>query len=134
VRVNYNRDLVAAATCQIEIPVEIMHEHKLTHEQKQQLEDGLPVIDAGPKKEEWGLPIKFTIKQGDVKIGEDFKKPRIIDFYLSQQDQFPDERRHEMHARVKFNVKSKDNYDKEFGTNQVYQFTFKPDFIKKLMV
>lgn len=67
--------------------------------------------------EEWSLPIKFIIKQGDVNIGEDFKQPRIIDFYVSQQTMTPDEENHEMHARCKFNVKSKDNYDKEFGIN-----------------
>ena len=29
-----------------------------------------------------------------------------------------------MHSVMHFNVKSKFNYDKEFGSNQVYQFIF----------
>lgn len=89
----------------------------------------MAIKDTGPDLEEWSLPIKFIIKQGDVNIGEDFKQPRIVDFYVSQQTSEPDERNHEMHAKCKFNVKSKNNYDKEFGVNQVYQFIFKKDFI-----
>ena len=131
IKVNYNfsetRDLKARAKCQIEIPVEIMLE-------KPKVKPGeLPSIDVGPTKEEWGLPIKFIIKQGDVQFGEDFKKPRHIDFFLSQQTETPSRSNHEQHVQVNFNVKSKDNYDKVFGTNEIYSFTFKPNFIKELM-
>jgi hypothetical protein len=29
-----------------------------------------------------------------------------------------------MHCKMQFNVKSKDNYDKEFGSAQIFQFVF----------
>ena len=31
---------------------------------------------------------------------------------------------------MKFNVKNKANYDKEFGTNEVYQFIFGEEFLE----
>ena len=30
---------------------------------------------------------------------------------------------------MRFNVKSKDNYDKEFGSNEVYQFIFGEEYL-----
>jgi len=30
---------------------------------------------------------------------------------------------------MKFNVKSKDNYDKEYGINEVYQFIFGEEYL-----
>lgn len=34
---------------------------------------------------------------------------------------------------MRFNVKSKDNYDKEYGTNQVYQFVFGREHLEQML-
>ena len=38
-----------------------------------------------------------------------------------------------MHKTMHFNVKSKFNYDKEFGSNQVYQFIFGQEHMDIIM-
>ena len=72
---------------------------------------------------EYSLPIKFVIKQRDFVIGKDFKQPEKLDIYVSQNTEHPGPEfwgKHQMHSVMHFNVKSKFNYDKEFGSNQVY--------------
>jgi len=38
-----------------------------------------------------------------------------------------------MHSTMRLNVKSKDNYDKEYGTNQVYQFVFGREHLEQML-
>ena len=38
----------------------------------------------------------------------------------------------QMHSKMSFNVKSKFNYDKEFGSAQVYQFSFGQEHLDAL--
>lgn len=86
-----------------------------------------------PKKEEWSLPAKFIIKQRDFQIGKDFRKEETLQIYVSQNTTDPDARHQQMHSTMKFNVKSKDNYDKEYGTNQVYQFVFGREHLEQML-
>ena len=74
----------------------------------------------GPDMEEWSMPIKFIVKQRNFVVGEDFLKPKVIDIFVSQMTDLPNEANHEQHQIVRFNFKSKNNYDKEFGGNQVF--------------
>lgn len=45
----------------------------------------------------------------------------------------PDDKNKQMHSTIKFNVKSKDNYDKEYGTNQMFQLVFGEEHLKLLL-
>jgi len=39
----------------------------------------------------------------------------------------------QIHSVMKFNVKSKANYDKEYGTSEVYQFLFGQEFLDAII-
>ena len=85
--------------------------------------DIIDMINQEDQIQEWSLPIKFIIKQKDFVIGKEFKKHEMIDIYVSQNtmDPGPDYwGGNQMHSKMNFNVKSKFNYDKEYGSNQVY--------------
>jgi len=42
----------------------------------------------------------------------------IIDIYMSTTTELPNEKNHQMHRRLKFNVKDRYNYDKVVGEGQ----------------
>ena len=83
--------------------------------------------------------MRFIIKQSNVVVGKDFKKPEKLEVYASQNTRQPGPQSSGSqkvkglhHSTMSFNVKEKANYDKEYGTNQVYQFVFGKEFFDLL--
>lgn len=79
-----------------------------------------------PEHQEWSLPVRFIVKQSNVQVGKDFKKPEKLDIYVSQNTLEPSPSddgflsKGIYHSAMNFNVKEKANYDKEFGNSEVY--------------
>ena len=79
-----------------------------------------------PEHQEWSLPVRFIVKQSNVQVGKDFKKPEKLEIYVSQNTLDPGPSitgtvsKGIYHSTMNFNVKEKANYDKEFGNAEVY--------------
>ena len=82
--------------------------------------------------------MRFIVRQSNVIVGKDFKKPEKLDIYVSQNfvDPSPSATggvsKGVYHSSMRFNVKEKANYDKEFGNCEVYQFIFGKEFLDLL--
>ena len=84
------------------------------------------------KFNEWSLPLKVIVKQKNFKYGQDYKKEEKIDVYVSQNTIYPGpggKQDEQIHSVMRFNVKSKANYDKEHGSSEVYQFVFGQEYL-----
>ena len=124
---------IAETRCYVEIPVIKPKPKKVVNEgQDPRLSALKEQADTGPPVEEWSLPVKFIIRQSNFKVGREFKKPRKFDIFLSQQTQEPSHLHNQMHSAIKFNFKSKNDYDKEYGISQVYQFVFGKEHLERL--
>lgn len=77
-----------------------------------------------------------------MQVGKDFKKPEKLEVYVSQNTIEPgplsstagaQPAKGTYYSTMSFNVKEKANYDKEYGTNQVYEFVFGKEFLDLLI-
>jgi len=95
----------AEALCVIHVPAIIQKEQELVTDKLKKMIRG---EDTGPEFEEWSLPVKFLVRQREAG-----GKPKVVNVYLSQQTDEPSTKSNEMQTSLRFNYRSKFDYDKE---------------------